>query len=99
MRLTKKEQDAIKTNFKKIFNEGCIYLFGSRVDDSRKGGDIDLYISTNNKNNLVENKINFLGALQREIGEQKIDIVLDYGEARLIDRKVKKEGIKLCEMN
>jgi len=81
MRLTKKEQDAIKTNFKK------------------KGGDIDLYISTNNKNNLVENKINFLGALQREIGEQKIDIVLDYGEARLIDRKVKKEGIKLCEMN
>jgi len=99
MRLSQKEIDAIKTNFEKFFDEGVLYLFGSRVDDSRRGGDIDLYISTQNKENLVDKRIKFSASLQREIGEQKIDIVLDYGDERLIDKKAKDEGIMLCKMN
>ena len=27
-----------------IFHSGDIYLFGGRVDDTKKGADIDLYI-------------------------------------------------------
>ncbi len=95
MRLNKQELNSIKTNFKTFFHKGEIYLFGSRVDDSKKGGDIDLYISTNNKENLVYKKIEFLSHLKREIGEQKIDVVLDYGEDRVIDKKAKSEGILL----
>ena len=99
MRLSQKEIKAIKTNFEKFFDEGVLYLFGSRVDDTRKGGDIDLYITTQNRENLVEKKIEFSASLQREIGEQKIDIVLDYGDNRLIDKKVKEQGVVLCKMS
>ena len=60
-----------------------------------KGGDIDLYISTQDRTKLVEKKINFLVGLQREIGEQKIDVVLDYGDNRLIDKRVRETGILL----
>ncbi len=95
MRLTQKEQQAIKQTFQTFFNEGKIYLFGSRADDSRKGGDIDLYISTKDRTELVEKKINFLVGLQREIGEQKIDVVLDYGTNRLIDKRAKETGVLL----
>ena len=94
MRLTQKELNSIKTTFENIFNEGAIYLFGSRIDNSRKGGDIDLYISTKTKNNLVKKKIDFLVSLKRKIGQQKVDVVLDFGQNRLID-KVAKEGIRL----
>ena len=69
MRLTKKEIDAITSTFKEIFEDGKIYLFGSRVDDSKKGGDIDLYIQIENKNNILEKKLNFLVNLKRKIGE------------------------------
>jgi len=54
------------------------YIFGSRVSDSNKGGDIDLFISNKNKQNLtLSAKINFLVELKSKIGEQKIDVVLD----------------------
>ena len=94
MRLTQKEINSIKSTFEDVFNEGTIYLFGSRVDDSKKGGDIDLYISTKTKDDLVKKKIDFLVSLKRKIGQQKIDVVLDFGQNRLID-KIAKEGIRL----
>jgi len=87
MRLTNKELKAIKEYFREIFHEGSIYLFGSRMDDSRKGGDIDLYISTKDREDLVRKKIRFLVLLKREIGEQRVDVVLDYGGDRLIDQR------------
>ena len=94
MRLNDNEIIAIKTTFNEIFKDGVIYLFGSRIDDSKKGGDIDLYISTPDKKNLVSKKIDFLVQLKRKIGEQKIDVVLDYAQNRLIDT-IAKQGIKL----
>ena len=44
MRLSQRYIDVIKSRFKEFFNDGDIYLFGSRVDDNKKGGDIDLYL-------------------------------------------------------
>ena len=95
MRLTKQEIKAIKKNFEMFFHDGHIYLFGSRVDDNRRGGDIDLYISPTKKDNLVYKKIEFLAHLKQEIGDQKIDVVFDYGENRLIDKIAKSKGIEL----
>ena len=44
MRLASDKIDHLKTAIKAIMPTAKIYLFGSRVDDSKKGGDIDLLI-------------------------------------------------------
>lgn len=95
MRLSTVQINAIKRNFKIYFKDGEIYLFGSRVDDNKKGGDIDLYIKAMDKKDLVYKKIRFLAALKREIGEQKIDVVLNYDENRPIEVIAKTKGVKL----
>ena len=51
MRLTRYEIDAIKNCFIQVFSAGQIYLFGSRTDDTEKGGDIDLYLKLNDATN------------------------------------------------
>ena len=48
-----------------------------------------------NLENLMQKKIDFLVAVKREIGNQKIDVVFDRGNNRLIDRIAKKEGVLL----
>ena len=45
MRLSPHYQQIIKKYFFAFFGSGEIYLFGSRADDTKKGDDIDLYLS------------------------------------------------------
>ena len=96
MRLKKNEIEAIKKVAGLIFKKPEIYLFGSRINDNLKGGDIDLYIKLSYKPNLTDD-IKFLAKLKRIIGERKIDLVIDYPQRQkeLIDEIVKKEGIRL----
>lgn len=94
MRLTDSDKKAIKETFFEIFEDGKIYLFGSRVDDTKRGGDIDLYISPSSKTRLASKKIDFLVALKQKIGEQKIDVVIDRGKNNLIG-EIGKKGIEL----
>ena len=56
MRLPIKYQQTIKKYFNTFF-DGEIYLFGSRVDDAKKGDNIDLYLVVNNQDNLFQKKI------------------------------------------
>jgi len=95
MRLNKQEIKAIKNCFLEIFKIGKIYLFGSRVDDSQKGGDIDLYIITDNKEDLLMKKIDFLVKLKQSIGDQKIDVIISRDKTRLIEQEALKNGIEL----
>ncbi len=44
MRLNLKEQQVIKKILKEFFGDVKIYIFGSRLDDSKKGGDIDIFL-------------------------------------------------------
>ena len=45
MRLTPDEIEIIRSSARRHFGEGCtVRLFGSRVDDTLRGGDIDLHI-------------------------------------------------------
>jgi len=79
MRLGQFEIEAINSIAEKYFgNDVQVFLFGSRVDDDKKGGDIDLFIK-NTKEELLtlELKIQFLSELKIKIGDQKIDVVFD----------------------
>lgn len=84
-----------KEKFDKVFDKGEIYLFGSRVDDTKKGGDIDLYLKTEDKTDLFKKKIKFLSSIKQELGEQKIDIVFSKDDTRLIEKEAIEWGIKL----
>jgi len=56
MRLPIKYQQTFKKYFNTFF-DGKIYLFGSRVEDVKKGDNIDLYLVVNNQDNLFQKKI------------------------------------------
>jgi len=68
----------LRDTLQKLDEKAEIYLFGSRVDDLAKGGDIDLLIRSRhlNRRDLRRLKLAFYDAF----GEQKIDIVLDDGQ-------------------
>ena len=78
MRLLNQEIYLLKETLKQISAEAKLYLFGSRVDDNKKGGDIDLLVVSNRlqKKDLRTLRIEFF----KKFGEQKIDIVLDNGK-------------------
>ena len=45
MRLTRVEVETIRTVLRRAFGaDSQVWLFGSRTDDARAGGDIDLYV-------------------------------------------------------
>ncbi len=96
IRLSDAQQDAIKACFVDVFEHGEIYLFGSRVDETQKGGDIDLYIIPAKPQALMQKKIQFLAKLKQKTGQQKIDVVMDTGQNRLIDKIAKQYGVLLC---
>jgi predicted nucleotidyltransferase len=45
MRLTTAQQEGIKQVCREVFTaDASVWLFGSRLDDSARGGDVDLYV-------------------------------------------------------
>ena len=74
MRLKKNEQIIIKQTIWNIDPNARIYLFGSRVDDQQKGGDIDLLVLSKQINHSEQRKIKT--RLYDLIGEQKIDLIV-----------------------
>ena len=89
MRLNEKEKKIIKEIVFDIFGESKIYLFGSRLDLDRKGGDIDLFIVSKEKNDLVKKKIKSLSKLERKL-HKPVDIIVQ----RDFDREIEKEALK-----
>jgi len=96
MRLKEAEINIIRDVFLKVFGHGELYLFGSRVDDSKRGGDIDLYIVPSSTDNLAVKKIDFKVLLKKTMQDREIDVVIDRGKNRLIDTVAKNTGVLLC---
>ena len=94
MRLSQQYIKIIKQSFEDIFDDGEIYLFGSRADDTKKGGDIDLYLVPSKKfEDIYTKKIQFLSKLKKYLGEQKIDIIIAKDKNRLIEQEALRGGI------
>jgi predicted nucleotidyltransferase len=61
-----------------MLGEGVqVLLFGSRIDDNRKGSDIDLYIQGLQLDLQTQQfvKARFFAKLKQSIGEQRIDVM------------------------
>lgn len=79
MRLTQLEIDAFITVISDWIkaNNAELRLFGSRADDQKKGGDIDVLLLIHSdalKKDLISHKHVILSEIQTLIGEQKIDL-------------------------
>lgn len=87
------EIQAVKQSIKAYDCEADVYLFGSRVDDNKKGGDIDLLIFSTKIARKEKRRIKT--KLYDMLGEQKIDIVVAKDLSSPFVRIAFKEGIKL----
>jgi predicted nucleotidyltransferase len=74
MRITEFERDCLINAIKKIDSDAKIWLFGSRVFDHKKGGDIDIAILSPNID--LFKRIAIKQAIEDEIGEQRIDLLV-----------------------
>ena len=100
MRFSEFEIESIKRLARQHFGlDVQVFLFGSRTKNQQRGGDIDLFISNPNVAKLnSRSKINFITDLILQIGEQKIDIVLDIPDKRdsVFFKTIHQTGIQLC---
>lgn len=97
MRLTEKQIAIIQTTANEIFGLTVrVYLYGSRINDQMKGGDIDLMIDTEMDKMTSPNKLMFLVRLKKQLGEQKIDVVYNRpGRRDQFINSIKKQAIQL----
>ena len=96
MRLSKREVEAILQVAEDIYGtEVKVYLFGSRVDDSRRGGDIDLLVRTTSAKKGILDRVRMASRIKSLIGDQKIDIIGDYEDNQVV-QEVLKNGILLA---
>ncbi len=100
MRLNDFQREKITEAVINQFGEDAeIFLFGSRVDDNKKGGDIDLLVVAAVDCTDVElKKIRSVTAIQFAIGDQKIDLVVTRdikNDQRLVVREALEKGVRL----
>jgi predicted nucleotidyltransferase len=99
MRLTHTQIMTIRRATAEIYGEQAnVWLFGSRVDDNKRGGDIDLLIRPDDfwVNTNLPQKIKFLGKLERLLGERKIDVIIEEpDDPRPIVRIAHETGVRL----
>lgn len=97
MRLPERLRAQIMSALTDTFGDVPVYLFGSRADDARKGGDIDLAIATEiGKAEFRSKRIQFLTRIVRRDWEIKIDMVqlTDRTDA-LLKKEIQATGILL----
>lgn len=99
MRLTQEEQTTIAKIVDREFGTNAIVmLFGSRVNDSLKGGDIDLYIETKKQiTDILGAEMRIYANLITQLGDQRIDLVIRQPNdpIRSIHEQARNKGILL----
>ena len=74
VRLRKREISTIKRAVTEFDPEAEIFIFGSRTNLSKKGGDIDILVLSNRIGWRERRKIKT--ALIKELGDRKIDLIV-----------------------
>lgn len=99
MRLSTHTQKIIRDTVREIFgSEASVSVFGSRIDDAARGGDIDLLIQSKTPIEQRERKaLQLVARLQIRLGDQPIDVlVLDPETARQpVHEEALRTGVRL----
>lgn len=99
MRLSEYQRSAILEEVGRIFGKRArVRLFGSRVDDSARGGDIDLHIEAGGSPaDLLDRELRLRARLMHRLGERRIDVVVHahHQPLRPIDEQARQTGIPL----
>ena len=99
MRLNTDQVRSIRLAATEAFGAGVkVWVFGSRADDGRKGGDIDLLIRPDPgaAGPSFARKIRMLSLLERALGERKVDLVIEQDQdSRPIVAIARESGIQI----
>ena len=103
MRLSAAERRAVESASRDTLPAGTrVLLFGSRLDDKRRGGDIDLLVELPeplSADDVVRRRTGFTARLYRLLEERRIDVVMT--QQGLQDRRAvviaaRQQGIELA---
>ena len=96
MRLTPAEQASIKHIVASVFGaDAVLWLFGSRVDDSKRGGDVDLYVVPVLRDDLYMKRVRCLGELEQALLYPVDLVVNESGRELAIYRVALEQGVRL----
>lgn len=97
MRLTREQIQAIRQAVHQAYGAGTeVWLFGSRVDDAKRGGDIDLLLRPPHPDQAMTRKLELLRLLEQQLGERKIDVVIEApDDPRAIVQVAHATGVRL----
>jgi predicted nucleotidyltransferase len=96
MRLEKIVIDKIKEAIYESFGHVNIYLFGSRTDNTKTGGDIDLAVDAHlSRTEFHKNKIKFITNLVKKDFDLKIDLVNYNTSDLLLKNQIEKNSIQI----
>jgi predicted nucleotidyltransferase len=99
MRLTDRQRTILKEETAAAFGpQAQLRLFGSRVDDHTRGGDIDIHIEAEGtESQLLQQELHLRTRLQARLGERRIDGVVHGHDTnvRPIDRSAHDTGVVL----
>lgn len=90
MRLTRQQRRHIQKCVAVFDPSAKVQLFGSRLHDERRGGDIDLLI----RSRIIDFKtrLRLKLALMEALGAQKIDIAVDNGRPSAFVKLIRREA-------
>lgn len=96
MRLSVEEREQIKHIVADVFGADAeLRLFGSRVDDSKRGGNVDLYVIPVQQDDLYRKRVRCLFKLESALFYPVDLVVAERGNSRPIDRIAEQTGVVL----
>jgi predicted nucleotidyltransferase len=95
MRISSEEANFLKKEISALAPDALVYLFGSRVDDGQKGGDIDIMVLSARRLNWKD-KSKLRWRYFGKYGEQRMDIVtFSFTDENPFKRLIMEKGMQL----
>ncbi len=96
MRITNTEaEQAVSIIRNALGSDATVWLFGSRVDDSKRGGDVDLYAESSLEGVLLDETVQAKIALNDLFGRSVDLVVNNHRKSRPIYQIAREQGVRL----